>query len=116
MEPTNLIIFFLATTGLTFIFNKSKLFSSFRDWVKARYTDCLNKQNKSIACKFWWWLNSIFECYMCMSVYTGIIVMGLIWLSLYFEWVIWVTYPFAGVPVVSLIIQHWDGVKRKYGI
>lgn len=113
MELINLLIFFMATTGLTLILTKSKLFSATRKNIATQRAASFNKKATGLKTKFWWWLDSIFECYMCMSVYTGIIVTGIIWLSLYFPWAIWTLYPFAGVPVASVIIQHWEKINRK---
>ncbi len=112
------IIFLLATTGLTFITNKSKLFQPVREWVTQHYIVRSNKRlagskDYAISIFFWWWAAEVLSCYMCASMYTGSIMAILSYLSISLPWIIYLLYPFASVPVVCIVIQYWTKTEKK---
>lgn len=111
------VIFLLATTGLTLITNRSKLFQPVREWITKQYVgrenDRLMAQKKAYTVLFWWWLHEISTCYMCASIYTGSVMAVLSYLSLSLPWLTYVLFVFASVPVATLIIQHWVKTEKK---
>src|SRR5690242_20647552 len=114
MEAINFklfILFLLATTGLTFITNRSKLLAPFRELITKQYVKRENARlidhKKVYDILFWWWLNEIFTCYMCMCMYTGSLMAFLSYLSLSLPRIVYVMYPFASIPVACIVIQHW---------
>jgi len=111
-----ILIYFLSVTGITLILCKSKLFTPLRSWISVRYMSVTNKRliekKPSATESFWWWLNSIFECEICMSIYIGIICAVVIYLSLYLHWIIYFLYPFAASPIVGIIIRLWQKLAK----
>lgn len=65
----NLLEFALTVTGLVMILNISSLFAPIRDYVKEAY--------KKRQIVLWWFLNSIFQCALCMGVWASIVVFGI---------------------------------------
>ncbi len=112
------IVFLLATTGLVFITNKSKLFQPVRSVITNKYVNIenrrlMNNSKMSFKVLFWWWLSEIFSCYMCMSFYMGSIVSVLCYFSIYIPWIIYIILPFASTPVVCIVVQHWTKAEKK---
>jgi hypothetical protein len=107
-----LITFILATCGLTFITNKSKLFAQIRIYISDRYSKTHNKkllykkQSKMIF--IWEWLENIFSCGMCMSIYTGTICVAVM---LFLP--AWVLYPFCATTAITIIFQYYDKQNKK---
>ena len=62
------MIFILATAGLVWILNKSKLFKSWREYLSRKNKEKLEKNY------LWWFLDSIHLCSGCMGFWAGIIV------------------------------------------
>jgi len=110
-------VFLLATTGLTFITNRSKVFQPVREWVKDQYVkkenDRLMHDKKSWIIPILWWANEVLGCYMCASMYTGTLMAIVAYLSTIFPYVVYVMYPFASVPIVTIIIQYYVKTERK---
>jgi hypothetical protein len=103
-----LIVFLLASVGVTFIANKSKLFLPIRVFISDNYAKSSNKKSKGRFLFMWKWLESILSCPMCFAPYAGIIcILSVIYLP------IWVLYPFSAVPVVTLIIQYYEKQNKK---
>ena len=109
---TELIIFLLATTGLTFITNKSTIFKPLRTWVSENYIERVNKKlidkEKFRLLFMWAWAEGILNCGMCMSVYTGTICA----LVIYFGYTIFL-FPFCATTIVTLIFQYYDKTKLQ---
>lgn len=99
-----LIIFILSTASLAWIFNKSKLFQGVRmSVVTKKYLhkqqDELNK-SKSLAFRWFDYLDSLLTCVGCMGVYTALFC----YLMLYvFEFKI-ICYALAG-SMISLLFN-----------
>jgi hypothetical protein len=100
------LIYLLAVTGLVILTNKSKLLKSFREGITANYISAdevyiFNKESK-LKRNVLWFLNSIFNCSMCMSPWAGVFVLGLYGLSIY------ILYPLAAVAVTTLLITLYE--------
>lgn len=110
------IIFILSTTGITLILTRSKLLRPIRARITEKYVKQSNLRllmNKLEYKGFWWWLNEIFNCYLCMTPYTGTLCAILIYLSQYYPIIIYSLYPFAAVPLASLMIQQWINMNKN---
>lgn len=120
MESINFqlfVIFLLATAGLTFITNRSKLFQPVREWITKKYVEKENTRlmagRKPYTTLFWWWAHEVSTCYMCASVYTGSIMAILSYLSLSLSWILYIQYVFSSVSVVTIIIQHYVKTEKR---
>lgn len=108
---TTLIIFLLASTGLTLIVTKSLLFKPVRAYVTEKYVDAENENKKSVL--IWHFWDNILNCPMCFSVYGGSICSLIVYLSTIYPYLIWILYPFCATPVVTLIIQYYSKENRQ---
>ena len=66
-----LITFILTAAGLVMILNMSKLFKPLRDAITMAYLRSIKR--KTIMFPYWF-LNSIFECALCMGVWASLVV------------------------------------------
>lgn len=111
---TELIIFLLATTGLTFITNKSTLFKPLRGWITTKCVDGGNARliynKKSMTLWFWMWAEGVLACGMCASIYTGAICASVIY---FIPQYISILFPFCATTVITLIFQRYDTLNRK---
>lgn len=82
----NLIIFILASAGLSYGITQSDLLKEVREKVTTRH---LEKNAIDITNRWWWFLNAFFNCVMCCGFYCGILV----YLAIYFE-MDYLLYPF----------------------
>ncbi len=106
-----LILFLLATTGITLIVTKSLLFQGIRSYVTGKYVDGTNAGKKRLG--FWRFLCDILGCYMCFSPYAGSFCATVIYFSQNYPCLIYVLYPFAGVPLTTLAIQYYAKINRQ---
>lgn len=96
----NLIIFILATAGLVWILNKSKLFKGWREFLSLKV-----KASKNIL---WWFLDSIHSCSGCMGVWAGLIVYVLIKFNIEI-----VLYAFIASICSVFIISLWQKIESR---
>lgn len=111
------IVFILAVTGACLIVTKSSLFKPTRIFISEQY--CLKsnhfaetgkKRFMFIVLKFF---ESILNCPMCLSPYVGLLFTIIIYYSRSNIILTYILYPFAAVPVVTLIIQYYSKETRK---
>lgn len=95
--------FVLAVAGLTLIVVKSKLFAKPRTYFTLRY-EKQKKAKKNV--KVWWFMDSIFNCYMCFSLWAGLLLYPLKDIEI-------VVYVLNGVIVTTLIIDLWQFLCRR---
>ena len=82
----DLIIFILATAGLSHGITKAKLFKEIREWATKNH---LEKNAIDITSRWWWFVDAFFNCARCCGFYCGIVV----YLAIYFE-MDYLLYPF----------------------
>src|SRR3990167_5250189 len=100
---TDLIIYLTAVLGMVILTNKSKFFKPLRFWIGY-------KSEKYPNSNFWWFLNSILGCMMCMSVWIGgLATIAVLFLPL---WQI-LFYPYCAVAFVTVIGDVWELAKRS---
>lgn len=95
--------FVLAVAGLTLIVVKSKLFAKPRTYFTLLY-EKQKKLKKRI--KIVWFIDSIFNCYMCFSLWGGLMLYPLRNVEI-------VMYVLNGVIITTLIIDLWQFLTRK---
>lgn len=91
------VIFIISTSGLVLILNKSVLFKPLRNYISSQ------KENL-----FWWFLNSLFGCSLCMGVWVSIPVWFIQKTDLYF-----ISYAFAGALMAHIFSILTEMINRK---
>lgn len=112
-----LILFILATSGLSWILVKSKLFKPLREYLSTMHQKQINLIPvdgnglfKNIKLYVLYFFNSIFNCEGCMGFWVGMVNYWLITKNI--DLVILV-YGFAGSIVSLLIIALFNYLNRK---
>lgn len=113
-QLTQFIIFILASTGLTLVLVKSKLFMPIRVKVTNAFLELKDigvlenrklKVSEIIRLTTLWFLDSILNCSLCMGVWTSLVCAILVWLNLWM--VLWVFAGIAGVGLLTKIYSKW---------
>ena len=115
----NFLIFILATTGLTMICVKGKIFTRLRSWITNQYTQKENfrlmkdSTNKTPYRGFWKWQSDIWGCGMCFSMYAGTVCAGAVFLMEHYEWIKYFLYPLCAVPIVAFAVKFWEKLNKS---
>jgi hypothetical protein len=109
-----LILFFLSTTGMTLIVTSSSLFKGVRLWIAKIFVDHSNRHMERQGRKPYisGFLNEVLNCHLCFSPYAGSVCATVLWSVKYYDWMIWVLYPFAGAPIASIIVLIWKKLHK----
>ncbi len=97
-----MINFILAVAGLTLIVTKSKIFKKPRTYFTLLY----EKKKKTKMAFAYSFVDSIFNCYMCFSLWGGLLLYP-------FKDIEIILLVLDGVIVTTLIIDLWQFLCRK---
>ena len=112
---SEIFIFLTSVAGLTLILNKSYLFKPLREFITKKDSrtvldvnspKCGNKKINFI----WWFLNSLFICSTCMSVWLGFMIYGLSYKTVDLNLFL---YAFSGSLVTTLLVSLIQFLDRK---
>lgn len=110
------ILFMLSTTGMVFILVKSRLFCKVRCNITTKHeelkkdialyrTDPENENYKSTRLTFWWFIDSIMNCDMCMSIWAAIVCYTLLYCKIYP--VLWLLSIVGPVSLLGALYNLW---------
>ncbi len=110
------LIFLLAVTGACLIITKSSLFKPVRVFISDKYCNESNYHIDTGKKRFMFFilnfLENILNCPMCLSPYIGLMFTFILYYSQFNDILIYIYYPFAAVPVVTLVIQYYSKENR----
>jgi len=112
---TEIFIFLTSVTGLTLILNKSHLFKPLREFITRKDNRTVLDVNspKYGSKKFnfiWWFLNSLFTCSTCLSVWLGFMIYGLSYKTVDLNLFL---YAFSASLVTTLLVSLIQYLDRK---
>ncbi len=102
-----LLLFIFATSGLSWIVVRGKLFKSFREWLTTCYINSMKRMEAGkLFAKVWykilWFFNECLNCDLCFGVWSGAINYVLIYKKIDIEIL---AYGFAGSVISMLIVS-----------
>lgn len=95
------ILYVLGTFGLVMITNRSSLFKPLREKISVK---AITKSDSYL----WWFLDSIFGCALCMSVWVAAANYALV-----FFYIIWPLYILSAAGCVAFLASLTQMIERK---